>query len=196
MNRSNPRSLKLNPRIPDERWLNYFTIGDGDDRIRYTPGGLAWLDSWGSLRYAATTAFLAFVYADTVEDVGARYRDFAKRQIAYILGDNPHRRSYVVGFGNNPPRNPHHRAAHGSPTNNINDPPDNRHVLYGALVGGPSSPDDSSYSDERVNHRTNEVALDYNAGFTGALARMVVEFGGTPLANFQPAEAMENGGGP
>ena len=25
-----------------QRWLNYFTIGDGDDRIRYTPGGLAW----------------------------------------------------------------------------------------------------------------------------------------------------------
>ena len=30
-----------------------------------------------------------------------------KSQIDYILGDNG--RSYVVGFGENPPKNPHHR---------------------------------------------------------------------------------------
>jgi endoglucanase len=171
------------------RWLNYWTIGDGDERISYTPGGLAWLDSWGSLRYAATTAFLACIYSDTVEDVGTRYRDFARGQIAYMLGENPDRRSYVVGFGNNPPRNPHHRAAHGSSKNDINDPTCNRHVLFGALVGGPSSADDSSYNDERTNHRTNEVALDYNAGFTGAVARLVLEFGGTPQLNFPPERA-------
>ena len=34
-------------------------------------------------------AFLAFVYADTVEDVGGRYRDFARHQIDYILGATP-----------------------------------------------------------------------------------------------------------
>ena len=28
------------------------------------PKGLAWLDTWGALRYATTTAFLACVYAD------------------------------------------------------------------------------------------------------------------------------------
>ena len=97
------------------RWSNYWTIGDQGERIEYTPGGLAWLDSRGSLRYAGTTAFLAFIYADTVEDVGSRYRDFARQQVDYILGANPGGRSYVVGFGNNPPRNPHHRASHGSP---------------------------------------------------------------------------------
>jgi endoglucanase len=166
------------------RWLNYWTIGDGGERITYTRGGLAWLDSWGSLRYAATTAFLAFVYADTVEDVGDRYRDFARRQIDYMLGANPEGRSYVVGFGNNSPRNPHHRAAHGSSKNSIKDPLVNRYILYGALVGGPTSANDSSYVDDRANFKGNEVALDYNAGFTGAVARMVLEFGGTPLVNF------------
>src|SRR5690606_1340950 len=125
------------------------------------------------------TAFLALIYANTKgADHADRYRDFAVRQIRYILGDNPGRRSYVVGFGNNPPRNPHHRGAHGSTTNNINDPVENRYVLVGALVGGPSAPDDDSYSDERTNYITNEVALDYNAGFTGALAALVELFGG------------------
>jgi endoglucanase len=159
------------------RWLDYWTIGDQGERIEYTPGGLAWLDSWGSLRYAATTAFLAFLYADTVEDVGTRYRDFARQQIDYILGANPQGRSYVVGFGNNPPRNPHHRASHGSLKHTIEDPLTNRHILYGALVGGPTSADDSSYVDDRTNFQGNEVALDYNAGFTGAVARMILHIG-------------------
>ena len=159
------------------QWLDYWTIGDRGERIKYTSGGLAWLDSWGSLRYAATTALLAFLYADTVEDVGTRYRDFARQQIDYILGANPQGRSYVVGFGSNPPRNPHHRASHGSLKHTIEDPLTNRHILYGGLVGGPTSPDDSSYVDDRTNFQGNEVALDYNAGFTGAVARMILYIG-------------------
>ncbi len=167
------------------RWLNYWTVGENGKRIATTSGGLAWLDQWGSLRYAANTAFLALIYANIPgADNAERYREFAVRQIRYILGDNPAGRSYVVGFGNNPPRNPHHRGAHGSTSNNISEPADNRHVLYGALVGGPSAPDDDSYSDERTNYITNEVALDYNAGFTGALAALVEMFGGNAGADF------------
>ncbi|HEY9882154.1 MAG TPA: glycoside hydrolase family 9 protein [Thermosynechococcaceae cyanobacterium] len=160
-----------------EGWLNHWSDKSGAS-ITYTAGGLAWLSQWGSLRYSANTAFLAGVYSDTVRDYSDRYSNFANQQINYILGDNPNRRSYVVGFGNNAPINPHHRAAHGSLTNNINDPVNNRNVLYGALVGGPSAPDDNAYVDDRTNYITNEVALDYNAGFTGALARLYNEFGG------------------
>jgi len=174
-----------------EKWLNFWTIGDSGSRISYTPGGLAWLDQWGSLRYASTTAFLAFVYADKVGDVGTRYRDFATRQIDYALGQNPDSRSYVVGFGNNPPVNPHHRGAHGSWNGSISNPTESRHILYGALVGGPSSASDSSYVDDRSNYITNEVALDYNAGFTGALARLAGNSTGKPLSVFPPAS--ENG---
>ncbi len=158
------------------QWLNYWSVGESGRKIQTTRGGLAWLDQWGSLRYAANTAFVALVYttipkADHVD----RYREFAVRQIRYMLGDNPVGRSYVVGFGNNPPRNPHHRGAHGSTSNNIAEPVDNRFVLTGALVGGPSAPDDYAYEDDRANYLTNEVALDYNAGFTGALAGLVEE---------------------
>jgi endoglucanase len=60
-------------------------------------------------------------------------------------------------------------------------------VLYGALVGGPSAPDDA-YTDNRGDYVMNEVATDYNAGFTSALARIYGEYGGAPLANFPQPE--------
>lgn len=171
-----------------EAVLDFWTIGYEGRRIYYTPGGMAWLAAWGSLRYAATTAFLAFVYADTVDQNKDLYRNFAVRQINYILGDNPLKRSYMVGFGSNPPVNPHHRGAHGSLNGDINDPAVNTHILYGALVGGPKQPDDNAYADDRTDLHGNEVALDYNAGLTGALARMAMTYGGKPLADFPPRE--------
>jgi endoglucanase len=182
-----------------QRWLNWWTVGgtalgaDGT-RVNYSPGGQAVLDQWGSLRYAANTAFVALIYSDAITDtvLKDRYHTFAKRQIDYALGQNPGSRSFVVGFGNNPPRNPHHRTAHGSWTDQINSPVESRHVLYGALVGGPSAANDQ-YTDDRSNFVNNEVATDYNAGFTGALARLAQEYGGTPLANFpQPEPVVGN----
>ncbi|KUP96720.1 glycoside hydrolase family 9 protein [Thermobifida cellulosilytica] len=172
------------------RWLDYWTVGVNGQRVPYSPGGQAVLDTWGSLRYAANTAFAALVHARTVDDDpvrSQRYHDFGVRQINYALGDNPRNSSYVVGFGNNPPRNPHHRTAHGSWTDSITSPADNRHVLYGALVGGPGSANDA-YTDSRQDYIANEVATDYNAGFSSALAMLVAEYGGTPLANFPPEE--------
>jgi len=171
-----------------ESFLDYWTIGRNGRRVNSTSGGLAWLSPWGSLRYAANTAFLAFVYSDTFRNNRDRYRSFAERQINYILGDNPPQRSYMVGFGKDSPKNPHHRGAHGSTSHSINEPADNQHMLYGALVGGPPTPDDFSYEDKRTNYMANEVALDYNAAFTGALARMVMLYGGQPLENFPPRE--------
>lgn len=171
------------------RWLDYWTTGYNGQRVRYSPGGQAHLDTWGSLRYAANTAFVALVHSENVTDAerAARYHDFGVRQINYTLGQNPRNASYLVGFGQNPPRNPHHRTAHGSWTDNIQQPAQSRHVLYGALVGGPGQPNDS-YVDDRQDYVANEVALDYNAAYTGALAKLYDEFGGTPLANFPPAE--------
>ena len=179
-----------------ERNLDYWTVGTADtgERITYTPGGLAWLDQWGSLRYAANAAFLAFVYSDWVADPvkKQRYRDFAVRQILYILGDNPNNRSYVVGFGNNPPQHPHHRTSHGSWADSLSVPANHRHILYGALVGGPDSSD--RYTDSISDYVSNEVAVDYNAGFTGALAKMMLLYGQgqQPLPNFPAPEVRED----
>lgn len=171
------------------RWLDYWTVGVNGQKVPYSPGGMAVLDSWGALRYAANTSFVALVYSDWLTDATrkARYHDFGVRQINYALGDNPRKSSYVVGFGTNPPTMPHHRTAHGSWLDSITTPAASRHVLYGALVGGPGSPNDA-YTDSRQDYVANEVATDYNAGFTSALARLVDEYGGTALASFPTRE--------
>ena len=170
-----------------ETHLAHWQPGGG---IAYTSGGLAWLDTWGSLRYAANTSFIAFAYAEMVGDPDGRYRDFGESQINYILGDNPRNSSYVCGFGENAPTQPHHRSAHGSWNNQITDPGPNRHTLWGALVGGPASADDFDYEDVRSDYIANEVACDYNAGFVASLGRMAREYGGSPLpdSEFPPTE--------
>jgi hypothetical protein len=171
------------------RWLDWWTVGVDGSKVTYSPGGEAVLDSWGSLRYAANTSFAALVYSDKTTDATrkTRYHDFAVRQIDYALGDNPRQSSYLIGFGANSPKNPHHRTAHGSWWDNMTVPTETRHVLYGALVGGPSSANDA-YQDLRSDYVMNEVATDYNAGFTSAVARLYQEYGGTPVAGFPVAE--------
>ena len=171
-----------------ERWLNWWTVGgkeynaDGT-KVSYTPGGHARLDSWGSLRYASTTALFAFVYSDKLGDADkkARYHDFAVNQINYILGSNPRNSSYMIGFGENYPQHPHHRTAQGAWGQQKEIPAEHRHILYGALVGSPTAAD--GFNDAVDDYQSNEVAIDYNAGLTGALARMYSELGGTPIAD-------------
>jgi hypothetical protein len=179
-------------RVNAEHWLDFWTVGRPDGRVTYTPGGLAWLDpaGWGNLRYAMTTAFLALVYSDHVNDYTNRYHNFAVSQVNYVLGSNPLNRSFICGFGNNPPINPHHRGAHGSWDNNISDPPNDRHILYGAMVGGPGATD--NYTDDRSNYNQNEPACDYNAGLSGALAKMYQLYGGYTQPNFPVAEVPTN----
>ncbi len=175
-----------------ERWLDYWCDRCQWQHIYYTKGGLAWLDEWGSLRYSAKTAFLAFIYSDSVKSPWKKrkYQAFAERQINYILGNNPQKRSYLVGFGNNSPTQPHHRTAHGSWANSKTNPEKTRHILYGAMVGGPDKND--NFIDERSNFKMTEVATDYNAGLTGAAARMYTKYGGKSLANFPPPEERED----
>eukprot|EP00193_Tetraselmis_chui_P016449 CAMPEP_0177779754 /NCGR_PEP_ID=MMETSP0491_2-20121128/16794_1 /TAXON_ID=63592 /ORGANISM="Tetraselmis chuii, Strain PLY429" /LENGTH=833 /DNA_ID=CAMNT_0019299391 /DNA_START=115 /DNA_END=2617 /DNA_ORIENTATION=- len=164
-----------------DHWIN---------TIPTTPGGLKVLDRWGSLRYASNAAFLALKYAayrGDVDNNDSPYASFATSQIDYILGDNPQRRTFVAGLGDLYPVNPHHRTASGTWGNNVGCCPEqNRHVLYGALVGGPTNQDDSSYVDDRSDYVANEVATDYNALFTGAVAGMLQMFrgGGQPPSQF------------
>ena len=165
-----------------ERNLDWWMPSGG---ITYSPGGLAWLDSWGALRYAANTAFLAFMWVDSPYVTSSKvssYLNFAETQINYALGDNPNSRSYICGFGTNPPVNPHHRTAHGSWANSISTPAETRHILYGALVGGPDASD--NYQDVRSDYVMNEVACDYNSGLVSALAKMTDLYGGSPHDNF------------
>lgn len=161
--------------------------GIGGESVTYTPKGLAWIDQWGSLRYATTAAFIAASYAEGGQcssDKAKTYMDFCEDQINYALGSTG--RSFVVGFGENPPEHPHHRTAQGSWADNMSEPNYHRHTLFGALVGGPDASD--GYTDTVTDYNKNEVADDYNAGFTGALAKMYKKYGGETLVDFGAVE--------
>ena len=169
-----------------EQHLDWWS-GVSSNHITYSPKGLAWLDSWGSLRYATTTSFIALSYVESGVCPSGKikaYTDFAEKQANYALGSSG--RSYMVGFGENSPKNPHHRTAQGSYCDNMNEPNPARHTLYGALVGGPDAND--GYTDTVSDYNKNEVACDYNAGFTGLLAKMYKKYHGQTLKDFGAVE--------
>jgi endoglucanase len=149
-----------------------------------TAGGLKYINSWGNNRYVAAECMLALVYYKNMTTPDASFRDFAKSQIDYILGKNPMNMSYEVGFGSKYPLFPHHRAASGryEPLEAKTLP--EKHLIYGALVGGPD--DNDVYVDSIDDYAKSEVAIDYNAGFVGALAGITTYFGQDQLPGAIP----------
>src|SRR5690625_596460 len=171
-----------------QRYLDHWSVGNGNR----TAAGLVVVDSsgWGVNRYAANIAFLALHYARALGTEHAlydRYHSFGKRQIDYILGDNPAQRSFLIGYGQNYPTNVHHRSSHGSWADSLQVPAQQRHILYGAVVVGPDV--DTNYTEDRGDYIMNEVATDYNSGFTGAVAALYDQYGGEalPESEFPPA---------
>ena len=156
-----------------DKWLN------GNSNIKYTSGGFAHRARWSSVPVTSSAAYLAQLYNDTVK-VDSRYSDFANNQVDYILGDNPANLSYMVGFGDNYPERTHHR---GSSPNLAGQPTAvQEHILYGAVVGGPDSPDDFAHNDRRDDWVTNEVGVSYNAPLASALIQQYDNLGGDPLS--------------
>jgi len=165
-------------RAPIESFLrSYFPGGS----VTYTPKGLAWRAQWGSLRYACNAAFIALV-ARKYNILAAESLTFARNQMQYALGSTG--RSFVCGYGTNPPVRPHHASSscrNLPATCNWNDyslSTPNPQTLWGALVGGPDARD--NYVDSRQDYVANEVTCDYNAGFQSAAAGMraaLVEMG-------------------
>lgn len=136
-----------------------------------TPKGLIYFDQWAPNRYAANAAFLALVAADYgTTNHPAELRKFAQSQIDYILtaGNpdlNPETKqpyySYLIGYGDNFPRAPHHRGAScgsggwcscgsGAEPN----------VLLGAMVGGPD--DNDNYNDSCNDYVHAEVRVFFS----------------------------------
>ena len=174
------------------RWnLQYWSGLPHDDMsdtnfIPTSPSGYAFLTIWGSARYNTTAQFISLLYDKYFG--GTQFSDWAQGQMNYLMGDNPLERSYIVGFTDSYAAHPHHRAAHASLTNSMSNPSQHKHILYGALVGGPD--DQDAHIDETSNYIYNEVAIDYNAGFTGALVGLAATYGfgdmlqGFPVANY------------
>ncbi|CAK9134737.1 unnamed protein product [Ilex paraguariensis] len=100
-----------------------------------------------------------------------------KQKINYILGDNPMKMSYVVGFGDTYPTHVDHRAAsipwdghkhsctEGDKWKNSKKP--NPNDLLGAMVAGPDRND--IFLDERDKPWFTEPSIASNAGLVAAL---------------------------
>lgn len=161
-----------------QSYMDYWTR-----KVTSTRDGLSYIDSGDnstSLRNTANTAMLGLAFAiegakqGMSDEMRWTYECWGMLQIRYMLGDSG--RSYVVGYGKNYPKRVHHRGATcpDSPSTCgweiYNSKVGNRHVLHGALVGGPDIYD--NFEDNRSNVKQSEVAIDFNAGFTGALARL------------------------
>ena len=86
----------------------------------------------------------------------------ATDQLGYALGDTG--RSFVVGFGKNYPKQPHHRSSSCYPNEDCRQMGHdfgkrNNFILYGALVGGPDGLD--KYTDTRGDY-IGKVELSWN----------------------------------
>lgn len=158
-----------------------------------TPGGYAYLSTWGSARYNTAMQLIGLVYDKYTNDgKPGEFSEWARGQMEYIMGDNPLGRSYIVGYNENSVKFPHHRAASG--LTKCEDPDEHRYVLYGALAGGPDGSD--KHNDTTADWIYNEVTIDYNAAFVGASAGLY-EFFGTedmqPTKNFPPDPKFSSG---
>ena len=158
--------------------------------IATTPAGFSYLTNWGSARYNTAAQLEALVYRKSfpADPQSVLFSDWAMGQMNYLMGDNPANWSYIVGFGSTTPgvgtevggtataaSHPHQSDAQGSLDNSQTDPLNDRHILWGALVGGPSATDQPD--DVTTDYVLNEVAVDYNAAFVGALAGLYQYYG-------------------
>ncbi|KAE8666533.1 Endoglucanase 9 [Hibiscus syriacus] len=164
--------------------------------IQYTQGGLMFnfKQPQSNLQYVTSITFLLTTYGKYMDSSKQTFNcgslvvtpnsliGLAKRQVDYILGDNPNKMSYMVGFGPNFPKRIHHRAsslpskasqpqiigcdAGFQPFFYSSDP--NPNVLVGAIVGGPNQND--GFTDDRSDYAHSEPATYINGAIVGPLA--------------------------
>lgn len=158
-----------------------------DQNIQKTPGGLLWFLPWANIQYVTSATFAISTYSQYLSSNKASLQcsggdvspsdlaSIVRSQVDYILGSNPQKMSYMVGYGSNYPKQIHHRGASiGSSVGckdgfdkwfNKNAP--NPNVLVGAVV----SPDQNDgFSDNRNNYQLGEPTTTSVAPLVGVLA--------------------------
>ncbi|XP_065875329.1 endoglucanase 7 [Euphorbia lathyris] len=168
--------------------------------FKWTRGGMIQLNRGKPqpLQYVANAAFLASLFVDYLNATGVpgfkcgpnfitlkELRSFATSQIDYILGKNPKKMSYVVGYGTKFPRHVHHRGASIPHDKNkysckggwkwFDSPKPNPNNITGAMVGGPDKFD--NFRDVRNSFNHSEPTLAGNAGLVAALVSLTTNGG-------------------
>ncbi|KAF7828221.1 Endoglucanase [Senna tora] len=172
--------------------------GSSSLQIRTTPGGLLYIRDNSNLQYATSSTMLLFIFSNILRTnhingiqcgsthfTPSQIRAFAKTQVDYILGSNPMKMSYMVGFGSKYPKHLHHRGSsipsikvhpgkvgcndgHSDYYSSTNPNP-NVHV--GAIVGGPDAND--HFNDVRSDYSHSEPTTYINAAFLPSLAALI-----------------------
>lgn len=129
---------------------------------------------WGSNSHVANSAMYMIQMALRSEGTEkAKWMSHASQFIDYLLGRNPHRITFITGFGHISPRQIHHRI---SAADSVSDP------VPGLLAGGPHNGGQDvgdevwkckeyrnmkypalSWIDDWCSYATNEVAINWNA---------------------------------
>jgi hypothetical protein len=161
---------------------------------QYTQGGLMFKLPESNLQYVTAITFLFTTYSKYMAATKHTFncgnilvtpntlRTVAKRQVDYILGENPLRMSYMVGYGPNFPKRIHHRGsslpsllAHpqtigcdGGFNPFFHSMSPNPNILVGAIVGGPNQND--GFPDDRSDYSHSEPATYINGAIVGPLA--------------------------
>jgi len=152
--------------------------------------------SWGSNSTALNMAVLMGLAYDFTSD--RKYLDGVTETMDYVLGRNSLNKSYVTGYGANPPLHPHHRFWANQPDAGYPAPPP------GVVVGGPNqtpgdpvvlaagltgNPPGKQYIDDIGSFSTNEVAINWNAPLAWVSAYLDQELSKAPLSTPSPVPA-------
>lgn len=187
-------------RVQSDNYICSLIPGARFSSSQYTPGGLLFKMRDTNMQYVTSTSFLLLTYAKyltssrTVVSCGGsivtpnKLRNIAKKQVDYLLGTNPLKMSYMVGYGPRYPLRIHHRgsslpsiASHptkiqcSSGFNIMNSQSPNPNILVGAVVGGPDKHD--QFPDQRSDYEQSEPSTYINAPLVGALAYLAHSFG-------------------
>ncbi|CAD5330355.1 unnamed protein product [Arabidopsis thaliana] len=176
-----------------EKLICSFFLETPGAHMSYSPGGLLYKPGSSQLQNTVALSFLLLTYANYLSKSSQQLhcgslkiqpnslRRLAKRQVDYILGDNPMKMSYMIGYGNRYSRQIHHRGAsspsittHPTPIkcsegwNIFSSPNPDPNVLVGAVIGGPNI--DDKFVGGRTNASETEPTTYINAPFVGLLA--------------------------
>ncbi|XP_057541190.1 endoglucanase 8-like [Amaranthus tricolor] len=167
--------------------------GVANPQVQYSPGGLIFKAGGSNMQHVTSLSFLLLAYSNYlshsnhqvpcggISASSALLKQLAKRQVDYILGDNPLRMSYMVGYGPRYPQRIHHRGS-SLPSVRVHpahigckagsryflSPNPNPNKLVGAVVGGPNVTD--AFPDSRPYFQESEPTTYINAPLVGLLA--------------------------
>ncbi|GJX79500.1 endoglucanase 8 [Tanacetum coccineum] len=167
--------------------------GTSQLQVEYSPGGLIFKAGGSNMQHVTSLSFLLLAYSNYLSHANhvvrcgsksaspALLKNLARRQVNYILGDNPMKMSYMVGYGPRYPQRIHHRGS-SLPSVKVHparigckagsqyffSPDPNPNVLVGAVVGGPNTTD--AFPDSRPFFQETEPTTYINAPLVGLLA--------------------------